>query len=415
MSKDILYMCMLFFLSFSLPGAEVLSWSDCLNETFEKNLQLKSSQELLNSAKHKETAAKGAFLPHLKGTLNYSNTDIEKNNKKITEYSSTLTLSQNVFSGFSNVAGLEQARGQRDLADLDLAIKKNSLFAELKKSYANYLYAQNYSLLINEIIKRREANLKMVQMRYEAGRENKGAYLLSKGNLEEAFYEKLQAKNGLSLSKMSLAKILGRDEYQNLEIKGDVPLHDPPSADELNFYLKKTADYKKAVINEQISDAEVHLSKSSFFPQLDLNGTYSKSGPRWFPENRQVSIGAMITFPLFNGGQDYYANLSALDRKRSAYHVRDDVERGELAQISEVHSRYIEAIQKLKVDIIFEEAAQVRAKISREKYNNGLISFEDWDIIETELITRQKALLDSKKNRVTVEANWDQVIVKEVL
>lgn len=400
---------------FSVEAAEVLSWDDCLKEVLGKNAEIKSSQELLYSAEHKKNETKGSFLPKLKAVLNYSNTDTDKNPKNTTEYSSSLVLSQNIFSGFSNLANLNQATSKRELAELNLLVEKNKLSADLKKSYATYLYAQSNLILITDIIKRREANLKMVQMRYEGGRENKGAFLLSKGNLEEALYEKLQAENGLVLAKMNLAKILSRDDQNEFEVKGDIPLHDPPAATDLKAYLKKTSDYKKAIINEQISEADVRISKSSFFPQLDLTGSYSKTGPRFYPENRQVAIGAAITFPLFNGGQDYYSILGALDRKRSASHDRDNVERGESARIREAHNSYIEVVQKLRVDSVFEEATQIRAKIAREKYNNGLITFEDWDLIETELITRQKTLLESKKNRITVEADWEQVILKEVL
>ena len=67
-----------------------------------------------------------------------------------------------------------------------------------------------------------------------------------------------------------------------------------------------------------------------------------------------------------------------------------------------------EAVQRLEVDRAFVEAALAREKIAKEKYNNGLLSFEDWDIIENDLISRQKALLLSEKNRVTAEAAWEK-------
>ncbi|MGZ3696004.1 MAG: TolC family protein, partial [Bdellovibrionota bacterium] len=60
------------------------------------------------------------------------------------------------------------------------------------------------------------------------------------------------------------------------------------------------------------------------------------------------------------------------------------------------------------VDQGFRDAATVRAEIARTKYNNGLQTFEDWDTIENDLITRQKAYLQSKRARVTAEAAWEQ-------
>ena len=56
----------------------------------------------------------------------------------------------------------------------------------------------------------------------------------------------------------------------------------------------------------------------------------------------------------------------------------------------------------------FAEAAVIREKVARQKYNNGLQTFGDWDLIENDLITRQKTLLATQRDRTTAEAAWEQ-------
>ena len=51
-------------------------------------------------------------------------------------------------------------------------------------------------------------------------------------------------------------------------------------------------------------------------------------------------------------------------------------------------------------------AATVRSVISRAKYNNGLLAFEEWDQIETDLINRQKTALQNLRDRIIAEASW---------
>ena len=68
----------------------------------------------------------------------------------------------------------------------------------------------------------------------------------------------------------------------------------------------------------------------------------------------------------------------------------------------------MESIEKLKVDQSFLEAALKRSEIARSKYNNGLMTFEDWDLIENDLIARETAVLQSQKDRATAEAAWQQ-------
>ena len=69
-------------------------------------------------------------------------------------------------------------------------------------------------------------------------------------------------------------------------------------------------------------------------------------------------------------------------------------------------NNFIEVTEKLKVDESFLLAALTRADIARRKYNNGLITFDDWDVIENDLISRQKTALQSQKDRDLAEANW---------
>jgi outer membrane protein TolC len=56
-----------------------------------------------------------------------------------------------------------------------------------------------------------------------------------------------------------------------------------------------------------------------------------------------------------------------------------------------------------------------RADIARTKYNNGLMTFENWDIIENDLIQRQKSFLQGQRDRVVAEAAWEQAQGKGVI
>ncbi|MDH3513536.1 MAG: TolC family protein, partial [Gammaproteobacteria bacterium] len=94
---------------------------------------------------------------------------------------------------------------------------------------------------------------------------------------------------------------------------------------------------------------------------------------------------------------------------------KDNVERQLLVRLKQAHAGYVESVEKLKVDQAFLEAAVTRAEIARSRYNNGLMSFEDWDRIENDLIQRQKTFLQSQRDRVTAEAAWEQAQGKGVI
>ena len=58
----------------------------------------------------------------------------------------------------------------------------------------------------------------------------------------------------------------------------------------------------------------------------------------------------------------------------------------------------------------FVEALRLRAEIGRAKYENGLMSFDDWYGIENELVDREKNLLKSQRERVAAEANYQLLL-----
>ncbi|MFA5069642.1 MAG: TolC family protein, partial [Candidatus Omnitrophota bacterium] len=54
--------------------------------------------------------------------------------------------------------------------------------------------------------------------------------------------------------------------------------------------------------------------------------------------------------------------------------------------------------------------AEERAKITRSQYSTGLASFNDWIIIEDNLVKAQKAYLDTRADMLIAEAYWIQAI-----
>ena len=56
----------------------------------------------------------------------------------------------------------------------------------------------------------------------------------------------------------------------------------------------------------------------------------------------------------------------------------------------------------------FLDAAEERAKISEAQYSLGLIQFDNWTIIEDDLVNAKKTFLNAQANALLAEANWIQ-------
>lgn len=402
---------------------EVYTWQSCLAQTQKNNPDLKAAESSMVSAQALESGSYSGYFPQLTGSLgyNYGTSGISSigdfNNSARSTYSAALTASQNVFNGFQDQAKTDQASAAREVAEAELQTARAKASYDLKSSFMGVLYSQNLIQLTLDIIKRREYNLKLVQLRFESGGENKGSVLLSKAYLEQAKLDYMQAQDDLALAQIQLRQVLGLDpeEGHDLRVSGEPPAQEPPSALDLKQAALATPDYLQSVAQSRSAAAGIRLARSAFFPSLNLTASTSNSDSQWFPDNNRWALGVNLSIPLFSGGRDYYSQKSAGELYRSSEFTRFSTAGQALQKVKQNFSGYVEAVQKLNVDKSFVEAATAREKIAKEKYNNGLLTFDDWDIIETDLINRQKSYLQSQRDRIVSEAAWEQAQGKGVI
>lgn len=408
MKKYVWTLSTLAFLSLPLQlMAESLSWNAAIDEAARENLEIKVAQSNLRSFEYLEKKSKSGFLPEISATGNYTydSTALPK------IYSGSLTATENVFSGFSDLTKIDQAKANKESSRLSLDSIKSKISYDLKSAFVGLSYAQKLIKLTEDIIKRRESNLKLVQLKFESGRENIGSLNLAKAYLAEAKYSHLQAMNNLSVAKTQLGQLLGRSDAKNLSVSGSIPLRqvDYKVGSNLNFknLIQDSPEIKKSLIDVELKKLSITLANSAFYPTLDLQQNVTRSVREGSSANNTWAISASINFPLFNGGKDYYTFKSLTEEYRSSVLAQKNTEDASVTKLELAYANYQEAQMKLEVDQAFVIAGNSRQRIAEAQYNNGLITFNDWDIIENDYIARQKSLLLTEKSRVIAEANWD--------
>lgn len=396
--------------------AAPLGWAASVSEAAAHNADLRAAQLNLEAAHYRERAAASGFLPQVSAGTGY--TDSSGNaltTTSVPQYNASVTATQNVFAGFLDAAKVEQARGNREAAEANLATARARLSQELKQAYAGLRYAQDNVILTERIVRRLEENLRLVELRYEGGRENKGSFLLTQATLAQARYENLQARQALVTARTQLARALGRSEMDGLTVDGAVPVSLPEPAPDFRALAQQTPDVRLVSAQEKTAAAGVRLARAGLYPSVNLTGTVARDGGDWFPDEDRRTVGVSLSVPIFNGGRDYYGSKAAVASLAAAGSNREQAERLARSRLTQAYAAYVESVEKLRVDEAFLEAATTRATIARSRYNIGVMSFEDWDRIENDLILRQKVALLSQRERVAAEAAWEQVQGKGVI
>jgi len=115
-----------------------------------------------------------------------------------------------------------------------------------------------------------------------------------------------------------------------------------------------------------------------------------------------------MSLPIFEGG----SRKARVSKARAAFNQTQADERsgrdGVLLTLEEAWADFQDAIDKVRVEQKFLEATGERGRIAQAQYSTGLISFDNWTIIEDDLVRAKKSFLDAQANALVAEANWIQ-------
>ena len=384
--------------------AQTLTWDDCREEAARNNPELRSAMESVAQAQAQYRARWGVFFPAIQASGGYDQTG--RNNETSESSSWRAGASQNLFSGFRDSARLQAAAAAVESARCRLERRHAEVSYELAQAFAALLFAQDWAELSAQISERRRENLRLVDLRFHEGREHKGSLLRSQAFARQSEYEVAKAGRDIRVARESLAKAMGMSGAAALVLKGDwqiLPVEDSVVVPDL---IEAVPEYRLARAEQRQTRAALTVARSEDYPSVDLDGSIGRSGSGWPPDNEQWSVGVSLSWVLFRGGQTWNTISAAQAADRAA---EADVRATYLAvraDLEQSHGSLADATENVEVQEQFLEAAEVRAQIARSQYSNGLLSFQDWDTIENDLMDKQKAMLQSRRLAFLARAAW---------
>jgi len=395
-----------------------LEWDDCVRAAISSNPDIREARFRLDASTARRNAAFGGFLPKISASVDAGDSG-PGNNPDLGDigadsWSARLGASQSLFSGFSSLSDVRRnmasVRRQKAALQAESADTRN----RLRRAFADLLFAQDNIRLLENIAKRRGDNADLVRLRYESGRENKGSSLRVDADARAAAFEVSRARRGLNLARRRLARETGLGEFSPLSVRGswDVPI--PPDDSNPGEIAPTVPAVLQALASTEEARAGLWGALSPFWPSLDASANISRNGPDWIPENRTWGAGLSLSYNLFNGARDANAALAARAEDLSARESLDAVIRDTRVGLEEALNDYLDAYENVGVRKQYLDAAVVRAEIGRAQYANGLLSFSQWDLIETELVDSERGYLAARRDALYAEAAWNRSLGLEL-
>ncbi len=387
---------------------ETLTWEDCVREALKNNPDLISGKEQVKQAEADKDITSSAMLPQVTSEVSGTRSKTESQPETDT-YSYRVTGNQLLFDGFKTSSDKGAASETVTAQRYNYDVRSSNIRLNLRKAFTSFLRAQELISLTEEIAKRRKQNVELVQLRYEAGREHRGALLTAEADLAEAAFEVAQAKRNLSVAHRELSKELGRKELLPVTVEGTFDItevnRERPDFDSL---ADTTPFLKELIAQKEATRLGLKSAKAEFFPQVYLNASFGETASDWPPRDNEWSAGLRLSFPIFEGGSRIARVAKAKSQLKQLQADERSGRDGVILTLEETWKTLQDAIDSVSVRKKFLEAARERAKIASAQYATGLITFDDWIIIENNLVIAKKVHLNTQANLLVAEANWFQ-------
>ena len=401
----LLFLC---FVLNEVRAEEILTWEDCIKEAKENHPDLISAEEELNQTKANKAIAKSDSLPQI--TTNLSGKTAKAATKVTTDtYAYDVTSKQLLFDGFKTSYDIAFATENIKSAQYNYEVTSSNVRLRLRTAFVKLLRAQQLLDITEDIAKRRKQNVELVKLRYEAGREHRGSLLTAQADLAQAEFELAQAKRNIDLAQRRLTKELGREKLRPIRVKGDFEIK-YSYREKLDFesLAESTPLLQELIVQKEAARFGLKSAKADFFPEVYANASAGRTDSHWPPHKDKWSAGVSLSFPIFEGG----SRIAEVSKAKAVFNQTQADERSGrdsvILTLEETWKELQDAIDEVEVQQKFLEAAEERAKITQAQYSTGLISFDNWTIIEDDLVRAKKSFLDAQANTLIAEANWIQ-------
>jgi outer membrane protein TolC len=394
---------------------ETLTWQDCIKEAQKNHPDLISAKENIQESEATKSITASGLFPQLDSSASVSTakttatTSGARSTKSANTYSYGVSGTQLLFDGSKTRDNVRAASENVKAAQYTYQFTSSEVRLRLRSAFIGVLKAQGLLAITEEIRTIRKDNLDLIALRYESGMEHKGAFLTAQANLHQAEFEITQAERSLELAQRQLIKEMGRTSFSPMRVQGDFAITESLlKKPDFEALAAANPSVQKLIAQKNAAYFDVKAAQADFLPTVSAQAGASRTNTFWPPRDNQLSAGLTVSFPLFEGGSRFVETKKAKAVLKQAAADERSTRDAAVVALVEAWMALKNAVESVQVDNEFLDAAIERARIAEAQYSLGLIQFDNWTIIEDDLVKTKKTLLDAQANALLAQAEWVQ-------
>lgn len=371
---------------------EQLTLRETIDAAIAANLDLKAAREGTAAARSIQAAERTRFFPSLSASYQYRRNDEATRTEGVgitapeDEYSFVGTVSQPLFTGFSNLNRYRIAQLGLDAARIETQIARREVILDAKTVFFTILKAKKLKAVAEQAVRQLTAHRDVARHFHEAGMTPLNEVLKAEVELANARQELVSADNDLEIARSRLNLLLRRPLDTTFTLDETIQI---VSFDRSLDFCIRTAEenrleLKIARLDVEIAEKEIRLGKTDYFPSVDLEGNYYQRGDDWdldggpgISNPHRWDVTAVASWTFWEWGRTGHTVREKRSRMAQARYNQEEI--SDQVQL-EVKSAYLRTKESEKNIITAKQAvAQAREsfRISTERYKEQVATSTD--------------------------------------
>lgn len=308
-----------------------------LQNVYDSNPTIQSARADVNVANADVDAARSGYKPYLglTGNIGVARTNLHIDNQMLgqfvdddVDYVPTeigVQFQQNLFSGFSTVAGVKSAKAARTASESALRATQSAVFYDAINAYINVLNTRAVLDLANGNEKVLTQYYDNFKNRQRVGQMTKTDVAQASARLEASKYQIADAQANYDNALETFHRIYGTDvtDFTDIDLSRMDKYFPQSLADAEEYALKNNPallalDSKRKAVNENVV-----VARKSILPSVDVRAQYMQvNNMPVIDRIRDGRVGLYVSVPLYDKGNAFAhvdkvrATVAGIDEQR---------------------------------------------------------------------------------------------------
>ena len=398
--------------------ANELTLDDCIQLALTSNPGYDVAKLTAEAAKEDIAAARGKYYPEIGFQSGYrryethaflpegiSGPDFPSVIGPINDWKLNVQTSYMLFDSGLRSADVATARLQFSAAEQDTGRTRADIVYRVHSAFYEVLQAEQGIELAKERLVRSKDHLKIAQQRKEAGAVPKADVTRSRTEVASAELDVAAAESDLRIAEGLLNELMGRSAADELRIEKRALAPPDPTHANLADALRRSFENRPEVLAAQkraeAKQSQIKAVRSDILPKVRAEAGYGWRDNDFDPLDKDWWVGLTLTVPLLDGGvRKHRIAKSRIEASRELKQV-EQLKLSVQQEVWTAYSQWIEAFQALQSSGAMEEEAAESVELIRIRYQEGAGAIND--LLDAELaLTQSETQLNSARYRVHI-------------